>query len=190
VTHTFDVNNKSKLDNPKRREMLPVNQVLVEIGLRAGDTFADIGCGIGYFTISAAEVVGEKGMIYAMDVQPEMLEVLKQKVKESELTNIRTILTEDNDFKLEESVISYAFICTVLHEVDDKVGFIKEVVRILDDSGRIAVVEWRKSESDWGPPVNHRMDHCEVEQLLLEAGFMNHSLVILNEHFYIVMATK
>ena len=53
MTHKFDITQKSKLDNPKRRELLPVKQVLEEIELKADEIFADIGCGIGYFSIPA-----------------------------------------------------------------------------------------------------------------------------------------
>ncbi|MGD9568710.1 MAG: methyltransferase domain-containing protein [Sedimentibacter sp.] len=74
MIHKFDVNNKNKLDNPRRREMLPVNKILGEIGLNAEDNFADIGCGIGYFSIPAAEVIGSQGTVYALDVKEDMIE--------------------------------------------------------------------------------------------------------------------
>lgn len=189
MTHKFNVNNKSKLDNPRRREMLPVNQVLNEIGLKAADNFADIGCGIGYFSIPAAAVIGEKGMVYALDVEPEMIEELDKKIEENSLSNIETLITEEYDFKLEEKSISYAFMCTVLHEIEDKVRFINEAKRILTDGGKIAIIEWIKSESDWGPPISHRLDSSEVKQALLNCGFRDALSVELNEYFYIVMAT-
>lgn len=189
MTHKFDLNNKSKLDNPKRREMLPVNKVLTEIGLNAEDRFADIGCGIGYFSISAAEVVGTKGVVYALDVKEEMIEVLDEKIEENNLYNIRAIITDEYDFKLEDKSVSYAFMCTVFHEIEDRIKFLKETKRILIDGGRIAVVEWIKRESDWGPPVNHRLDSNEVKQELQNCGFKDLNYIELNEYFYIVIAT-
>ncbi|SEW44771.1 class I SAM-dependent methyltransferase [[Clostridium] fimetarium] len=189
MAHKFDVNNKSKLDNPKRREMLPANKVLTVIGLKADDKFADIGCGIGYFSIPAAELIGQEGMVYAMDVESEMIEELNKKVDERGISNIQTIITKEYDFKLKGEPISYAFMCTVLHEIEDKVRFVNEAKRILFDGGKIAIVEWIKRESDWGPPISHRLDSGEVKQILIDCGFKEISIVELNEHFYIVMAT-
>jgi len=61
MANKFDINNKNKLDNPKRRESLPPYDILKTLGLQEGDIFADIGCGIGYFSIPAADIVGSKG---------------------------------------------------------------------------------------------------------------------------------
>lgn len=74
MTHKFYVKNKYKLDNAKGRELLPPEQTLIRLGLHEGDTMADIGCGIGYFTIPASKIVGDSGKIFAMDLLPEMLE--------------------------------------------------------------------------------------------------------------------
>ncbi|MGB8453500.1 MAG: class I SAM-dependent methyltransferase [Anaerocolumna sp.] len=189
MAHKFNVNNKSKLDNPRRREMLPVDKVLSEVGLKPADNFADIGCGIGYFSIPAAMIIGQTGMVFALDVESEMIKELDNKIEESSLSNIQTIITGEYDFKLEENSVSYAFMCTVLHEIDDKARFLNEAQRILIDGGKIAIVEWIKSESDWGPPVGHRLESNEVKQLLQKCGFKDTSIMKLNEYFYIVMAT-
>lgn len=83
MTHKFDVQNKCKLDNPKRREMLPIEKVLAEIGLKEDDILADIGCGIGYFSIPAAQLIGSKGKVYALDVKYEMIEDVGKRAKEN-----------------------------------------------------------------------------------------------------------
>ena len=79
MTHKFDIKNKQSLDNEKRREILPPYKTLIGLELKEGDTVADIGCGIGYFTFPAAEIVGESGMIFAMDISAKMLEEVDQK---------------------------------------------------------------------------------------------------------------
>ncbi|WP_312651104.1 class I SAM-dependent methyltransferase [Aminipila sp.] len=190
MTHKFDVNNRNKLDSPKRRQMLPVNKVVTEIGLKETDQVADIGCGIGYFSIPFATVTKSSGLVYALDVEAQMLEVIDQKIAEESLSNIRTVLTEEYDFKLEEESVSYAFMCTVLHEVVDKNRFINEGKRILTEGGKLAIVEWVKCESDWGPSIGHRLDSLDAQQILLDCGFKDISKVKLNEHFYILKATK
>ena len=62
MTHKFDAKNKHKLDNEKRRELLPPDETLIKLGLHEGDIMADIGCGIGYFTIPASKIAGDSGI--------------------------------------------------------------------------------------------------------------------------------
>lgn len=189
MTHKFDVQNKSKLDNPKRREMLPVDRVLAEMGLKENDILADIGCGIGYFSIPAAQLIGSKGMVYALDVKNEMIEEVEKRAKKNDLDNIRTVVTDEYDLKLEDKSVSYAFICTVLHEIEDRIKFLNETKRILNSSGKVAVVEWIKDESDWGPPVSHRVANSDIEDELKKCGFKEISYVKISRYFYIVMGT-
>lgn len=186
MTHKFDITQKSKLDNPKRRELLPVKQVLENIELKADEIFADIGCGIGYFSIPAAEIIGSLGKVYAVDVETEMLKELESRRIEHNIENIQVIHSEEYDLKLEDQLVSLAFLCTVLHEVEDKPRFLKEAKRILRKAGSIAIVEWIKRTSDWGPPISHRIAGDEVKELLQNAGFTNLSETMVNEHFYIV----
>ena len=187
--HEFDINNKKKLDSPKRREMLPTRTVLNKIGLNEGARLADIGCGIGYFSIPAADVIGPQGIVFALDVSKEMIEELDKKIEENDIENIRTVITDKYNFKLEDNSVSYAFICTVLHEIEDGMAFINETKRILALGGKIAVVEWIRAESDWGPPVDHRLDSSDVKIMLQAAGFKEIEYLKLNEHFYIVTGT-
>jgi len=189
MQHEFDIKNKKKLDSPKRREMLPTRTVLNKIGLNEGARLADIGCGIGYFSIPAADVIGPQGIVFALDVSKEMIEELDKKIEENGIENIRTVITDKYNFKLEDNSVSYAFICTVLHEIEDGMAFINETKRILALGGKIAVVEWIRAESDWGPPVDHRLDSSDVKIMLQAAGFKEIEYLKLNEHFYIVTGT-
>lgn len=189
MAHKFNVNNKQKLDNPRRREMLPIDKVLDTIVLKPGEKVADIGCGIGYFTLPIAGVIGSEGTVIALDVEAEMIEDLDKKIKENHIGNIQTVMTEEYNLKLDDAAVSYAFICTVLHEIDDRIKFMNETKRILNEGGKLAVVEWIKRESEWGPPVEHRIASNEVMQELIDCGFKDISYKELNELFYIVTGT-
>ena len=76
MSHKFNPASMHKLDNSGRREMLPPEKVLLLTGLKEGDIFLDIGAGIGYFAIPAAEITGESGKVIAADISPEMLDEL------------------------------------------------------------------------------------------------------------------
>ncbi|MGE5629493.1 MAG: class I SAM-dependent methyltransferase [Caulobacteraceae bacterium] len=128
--HKFDANNRNKLDNPKRREFLPPYEILKKLGLQEGDIIADIGCGIGYFSIPAADIVGLKGIVYAMDIELEMIEETERRAEGNVMANIRSIVTDEYDLKVGDSTVSFAFACLVLHEVEDRARFTNEAKRI------------------------------------------------------------
>lgn len=186
----FNVQHKHRLDNEQKRKYLPPRETLLKLGLREGDVMADVGCGIGYFTIPAAEIVGETGKVFAMDISTEMIHEVKEKIKEKHLTNVIPIVTEENDLKVEDALFTYTFISTVLHEVDDIHRFLHEVKRIMADDGKIVVIEWQKRVGEWGPPVEHRLDPWYTEKMLQESGFQEVTVVDLNEHFYSVAGRK
>lgn len=190
MTHKFDAKNKHKLDNPKRRELLPPKETLIKLGLCEGDIMADIGCGIGYFTIPSSKIVGDSGNVFAMDILPEMIKEVELKVKENNISNIEAILTEENDLKLEEGKITFGFISFVLHEVDDKEKFLSELKRIISSKGKIAIVEWQKINGEFGPPIDHRLDKTDLINILEKAEFSNILIVDIGEDFYGIVAQK
>ncbi|AGF58240.1 ubiquinone/menaquinone biosynthesis C-methylase UbiE [Clostridium saccharoperbutylacetonicum] len=190
MTHKFDVKNKHKLDNEKRRELLPPKQTLINLHLQEEEIMADIGCGIGYFSIPASEVVGEKGKIFAMDISTEMLEEVKIRISDNHISNIEPVLTKENDLILESNKVTFAFISLVLHEADDIKNFLKEVKRIITPNGKIAIVEWEKVSSEFGPPINHRLDRMYLMKLLDELGFSTIESIDIGENFYGIVAQK
>lgn len=190
MSHKFDAKNKHKLDNETRRKMLPPEQTLISLGLKEGDIMADIGCGIGYFAVPASKIVGESGKIFAMDILPEMLDEVHMKIEENNISNIETVLTEENDFKLEASKITIAFICNVLHETEDKMKFLNEIKRSICDKGRIVIVEWQKIKSEFGPPFEHRLDKIDLLNILDTLGFSDIRAIDIGENYYGIVAIK
>ena len=190
MTHKFDAKNKHKLDNETRRKLLPPEQTLINLGLHEGDIMADIGCGIGYFTIPASKIVGDNGKIFAMDISSEMLQDVEIKIKSNDISNIEIILTEENDLKLKDNKITFAFISTVLHEADEKENFLNEIKRIISPKGKLAIVEWQKINSDFGPPIDHRLDKMDLIKVLNIVGFSNISTIDIGENFYGLIAEK
>lgn len=190
MKHKFKVINKSKLDSPKRREALPIHKILAEIEVEKSVKVADIGCGIGYFTFPFAEAVGEDGLVYAIDIESEMLEDIKSKMDENDIKNVIPVISQEYDLKLENSSVDMAFLCTVMHEVKMREKFLKEVNRLLVIDGKINIIEWVKEESDYGPPADHRLDASIIKRNLQRTGFDHIKITHLNEYFYIIQAIK
>ncbi|MFT8313086.1 MAG: class I SAM-dependent methyltransferase [Clostridium sp.] len=119
-----------------------------------------------------------------MDISPEMLKEVQMKMEKNNIINIETVLTEENDLKIENHKVSIAYISFVLHEAEHKEKFLKEVKRIISSKGRIAIIEWKKSDGEFGPPLDHRLDEVVSVGLLSNAGFINISSININENFY------
>ena len=92
--------------------------------------------------------------------------------------------------KLEDNKITFAFISTVLHEADEKENFLNEIKRIISPKGRIAIVEWQKINSEFGPPIDHRLDKMDLIKVLDTVGFSNISTIDIGENFYGLIAQK
>lgn len=190
MAHKFDAKNKRKLDTAERRRILPPYETLVKLGLAKGDRIADIGCGIGYFTIPAAEIVETEGQVFAIDISVEMLAEVEKAITEKGILNVKTIKTDEETLKLMDEIVTFAVMCNVLHEVDDPAKTLSEVSRILSNNGRIAVIEWQKVESPIGPPISHRLDKEYVQKLLQNAGFRNIEGMDIGDQFYAVSGQK
>jgi ubiquinone/menaquinone biosynthesis C-methylase UbiE len=190
MTHKFDISQKYKLDNPERRQIMPPEKTLHDLGLTAGKIVADIGCGIGYFTIPAAAIVGPSGKIYALDISAEMLaEVQSEKVQQG-IENIEVVRVAEYDLKLATNSVTFAFICNVLHETEDLDRYIDEIQRILTDKGKLVIIEWQKKVSSSGPPIGHRIEKTELVEVLKRHGFMIDENRSLGEDYYTITAEK
>jgi len=81
IAHKFPLEMKKKLDSPERKKLFNSEKALSSLGIKAGMTVADIGCGTGFFSIPLASLVGKKGKVFAADISKEMLSDLRVKVK-------------------------------------------------------------------------------------------------------------
>lgn len=191
MTHKFDKNNRYKLDNEKRRQLMPPFETLEMLGFTGGVDMADIGCGIGYFSIPAAEIAGASSKIYALDVSAEMLDEVEKRELEAGASNIRCIKVDEYNLKLGDQSVGYAILSNVLHEIEDKKRYVCEIYRILQSGGRLAIIEWEKIDGESGPPVEHRVSYEEVSELLSENGFeTNVKLSIGQDHYGITAIRK
>ncbi len=132
------------------REILNAMEVLEAIDPEIGDIFLDAGCGDGYISIEASNIVGDQGKVYALDVYPESIETVKKEIKDRKLENVDAILADiTNTIPLDSSSIDIVLMANVLHgfvaggEVGDVMN---NIVRVLKPGGIFAVVEFRKLE--------------------------------------------
>jgi ubiquinone/menaquinone biosynthesis C-methylase UbiE len=169
---------------------MPPFETLERLGFTKGTNMADIGCGIGYFSVPAADIGGESSKIYAMDISLEMLEEVEKRALEVGMSNIRTVKVDEYDLKLENQSVGFALLSNVLHEVDDKERYITEIHRILSSDGIFAIIEWEKINGESGPPFEHRISFEEVTQLLTKSGYESIVKHNIGHDFYGITAVK
>lgn len=174
-----------KLENPERMEELNPDGTLRRIGLQEHHVFSDIGAGSGIFTIPAAKITSRT--VFALDIKEDMLTLINEKANFEGIKNIKTVKAEDNGFNIDSNTVDIAILVTVLHEIEEKSAFLAEISRILNDSGKIAVIEFHKRVTPMGPPVTHRLGKDDVIACFEEIGFAPCDQFDLGENFYCVV---
>ena len=169
-THHFDPAWADRLVSEERHQRMPVDAILRAAGIAAGQVVVDLGAGPGFFTLPAARVVGEKGRVYAVDVQPSLLEVCRRRAAEAGLSWIETEHSEEAHVPLPDAAADRVFIAFVLHEADDQVALLREAARLLRPGGEVAIVELHKREGTPGPPLAHRIGEDEVAAIAAQVG--------------------
>jgi SAM-dependent methyltransferase len=180
------------LERPERvAEEMP-EEVLAVLGLREGDVVADLGAGSGFYTRRMARLVAPSGSVYAVDIQPEMLEILGRSIEEEGLDNVVPVLGEADDARLPEGTVDWILLVDVYHEFGNPEAMLRSMRASLAEGGRIALLEYRV-EDGTGDHIlaDHRMS---VRQVMLEwepAGF---ELVELHEflpgqHLFVFQAS-
>ncbi len=178
-----------KLDAPWRKDVLPPDKTLLRLSLLPGQTAADIGCGTGYLALPACRITGT-GKVYAMDISTRMLAETARRAEAEKLGNLITLQTDGKTFPIEENCIDFTFTCNVLHEAEDKEGFIAEMKRITKPGGSICVIEWTKRKMPFGPDEASRLNMGETAALFREAGLAASEYFLLGALHYAIKAKK
>jgi SAM-dependent methyltransferase len=141
------------------------------LGLERGQTVCDLGCGNGFYTLKLAEKVAPDGLVYATDIQPEMLDLLALRAKARRVDNVRPVLATADDPGLPEGAFDLVLMVDVYHELSDPAGVLRAVRRSLKPGGRVALVEFRAE--DPGVPILplHKMSREQCEREFAANGF-------------------
>ena len=152
------------LERSERMEEERPDLVLAALQLRPGMTVADIGAGSGYYSWRIAEKVGPGGTVYAVDIQPEMLEILKRQMAQRGAANVKLVLGSTTDPRLPEGKLDLVLMVDVYHEFEYPYEMLAAIVRAVRTGGRVAFVEYRGN--DPGVPIKplHTMTEAQVRK--------------------------
>jgi len=168
---TMSVEGADWLDRSERDLEEAPDTALDIISVKKGSTVADIGAGSGYMTVRLAKRVGDKGMVYANDIQPAMLELLERRLKSAKLTNVTPILGSIDDPKLPPASIDMALMVDVYHELSRPQEMLRHIREALKPGGRLVLLEYRKEDPSIPIRPEHKMSVSEAKQELEAEGF-------------------
>jgi ubiquinone/menaquinone biosynthesis C-methylase UbiE len=154
--------------------------VLRALGLRRGQVVADIGAGPGYFSLRLARVLGRSGHVYAVDPEPAILDVLRDRVTRARTTNVTPVLGRGDDPLLPAGRCDVALMVNVVHHVEDRPAFLRRVARGLRRGGRLVNIDFARRETPVGPPVAHRVSREDFLRDARRAG-----LALVAEHRFL-----
>lgn len=140
------------------------------LGIAEASVVADIGAGSGWFTIRLARRVGPRGLVYAEDVQTEMINAITRRVQREGLTNVRAVHGQNSDPRLRAAAMDAILIVDAYHEVEDRVTMLANLARALKPNGRIGVIDFRLDGSGPGPSPEERVSPDVVVKDAAKAG--------------------
>jgi ubiquinone/menaquinone biosynthesis C-methylase UbiE len=139
------------LDSANRVARLKVDEAVAALQLKPGSVVADIGAGSGVFTLPLAKAVAGTGKVYAVDIEQGLVNHIAQKAKEEKATNVQAVLGQFTDPNLPGRDVDLAFIYDVLHHVENRAEYIRNLAPYLKRAGRIAVIDFHP---ELGPHKN------------------------------------
>src|SRR5262245_42427255 len=163
--------------------------IMDALNIADGSIVADLGAGGGWFTSRLAQRVGPKGLVYAEDIQPPMIEAIKRRVQRENLTNVRTVLGTTKDSRLPKG-LDAVVIMGAYNEMEDPVALLKDAAASLKPQGRIGVVEYTAGAGGPGPDPDQRVSPETVIKAALAANLQVLSKDPIPPFMYMIILGK
>jgi ubiquinone/menaquinone biosynthesis C-methylase UbiE len=158
------------LEAPDRDLWQRPDQVMDALGVADASVVADVGAGSGWFTIRLARRVGPRGIIYAQDVQLEMLNAITRRVQREGLQNVKPTLGRGSDPRLPARSLDAVLMVDAYHEIEDRVTMLANIKRALKPQGRVGVVDFKLDGMGPGPSLEERVSPDVVVKDAERAG--------------------
>jgi SAM-dependent methyltransferase len=158
------------LEGPDRDLWQLPDQIMDALGIAERSVVADIGAGGGWFTIRLARRVGASGLVFAQDIQPQMLEATMRRVTREGLGNVRRVQGTADDPRLPSGSCDAVLMLDTYHELDSPVAMLRNIAKALKPQGRIGVVDFKRDGLGPGPDLEERVDPEQVVRDAEAAG--------------------
>jgi ubiquinone/menaquinone biosynthesis C-methylase UbiE len=159
------------LEAPDRDQWQRPDRIMDALGIADASVVADVGAGSGWFTIRLARRVGPQGIVYAEDVQQEMLSAISRRVQREGLVNVRPVMGRDSDPRLPSNTLDAVLLVDAYHEIEDRVTFLRNMAQSLKPQGRIGVIDFKLNGGGGpGPDAEERVSPDVVTNDAARAG--------------------
>ena len=177
------------LEGPDRDAWQRPEQIMDKLLIAEGSSVADLGAGGGWFTMRLAARVGPNGIVYAEDIQQQMIEAISKRIARAQLRNVKAILGTQSDPRL-PAPVDAALINDAYHEMEQPVAVLRNVVKRLKPQGRIGIVEFKKDGWGPGPPMDERMDPERIVRDAEAAGLRLLSRETFPRYLYMLVFAR
>src|SRR5437867_325884 len=164
IAHVMGHQAADWLERPEREAEEKPDLLLETLRLKSGDVVADIGAGTGYYSWRMAKDVGEKGLVYAVDIQQEMLDLLAKRMAERKITNVKGVPGTITDPKLPAHSVDLVLMVDVYHEFDHPFEMMQAICKALKPGGRVVFVEFRAEDPKVPIKEVHKMSEAQVRK--------------------------
>jgi ubiquinone/menaquinone biosynthesis C-methylase UbiE len=155
----------SVFESSGRDERLQINRVMDLLGITPGKTVADIGAGSGWFTVRAAKRVGDAGLVYAVDINPESARYINDRAQKEHLPNIKTILSQPDDALLPAASVDSVLLLKTYHEVAHPIVLLRNLHASLRPGAKVGIIDRN------GNGENHGVNREIVIREAAQAGY-------------------
>jgi len=164
IAHVMGHQAAGWLERPEREQEERTDLVVPVLKLKPGDVVADIGAGTGYYTRLLAKPIGTNGVVFAVEIQQEMLDILTNKLVSEKIFNVKPVLGTIKDPKLPRGAVDLILIVDVYHEFDFPFEMVEAMCQSLKPGGRIVFVEFRGEDPNVPIKLVHKMTEAQVRK--------------------------
>lgn len=159
------------LEAANRVQGLKVDDIITRLRLKPGDVVADLGAGPGVFSLPFAKAVSPSGKVYAVEIDQGFLDVIRRKAVDQRLTNVQVVLGKFADPSLPAADVDVAFFHDVLHHVQDRAGYLRNLARYVKPGGRIAIIDLTPEGSPHRAQPELVVTRDQATTWMADAGF-------------------
>jgi len=156
--------------------LLDINLILKKALISENMKVADLGCGLhGHVVFPVAKLVGKKGIVYAVDILKTVLDNIKRVAEQDNIEQVKTIWTNLEVFqgaKIESSSLDTALLINTLYQSPKRLEILREATRLLKKDGKFAIVDWKKINTPFGPPLEDKVNIENIKEVLKKLGFL------------------
>jgi ubiquinone/menaquinone biosynthesis C-methylase UbiE len=171
IAQTMHYEGAAWLTRESRQREEDCETMLAALGVKPGQTVCDMGCGNGFYSLELARLVGENGKVLAVDIQREMLQMLKERAADEKITNIELVLGTIVDPKLPENSVDLMLMVDVYHEFSHPEEMLAAIRKSLKPNGRVALVEFRAEDPKVPIKPLHKMSKEQIMKEFPPNGF-------------------